>query len=530
MKKLQVWFPLLFALTLIAGMWIGFKLRKNIPESQGFFSGNRRSTLQEVMNLVRTRYVDSVNADSLTENAIEAMLAGLDPHTVYIPAVNTEAANEDLKGSFEGIGVEYFIIDDTVNAVNILPEGPSARAGVLIGDKFLKVGDSVVAGNNITNERIKKLLRGESGSTVSVQLLRGNKTITISITRGTIPRYAIDAAYMIDAETGFIHLSKFSRTAYEEFMRAMEKLQKQGMKKLIFDLRGNGGGILEEAVDIADEFLDSTRLVTYTQGAHSDRREYNCKRPGLFEKGELVLLIDEFSASASEVLAGALQDWDRATIIGRRSFGKGLVQEPFDLSDGSQLRLTVSKYYTPVGRNIQKPFKGNHEEYEEEIYDRFHNGQSVKADTALHSGKAYQTLKKKRIVYGGGGIVPDVFIAADTTRLSPALRTLFGKQTFAKWVYRYYLDNLDFFGKFKSAAEFAQSFKPGEESWNQLQKYAQKDSVDLSAISKEDKREVDERFKAFLAMQAWRMEGYYEVMNPSDPMVARALELIKSGK
>jgi carboxyl-terminal processing protease len=526
MKKLQVWWPLLFALTLIAGMWIGFRLRNNIPEAQGFFSTNKRSSLQEVMNLVRTRYVDSVDTDSLTEDAINAMLSKLDPHTSYIPAVYTTEANEELRGNFEGIGVEYFIIDDTVNAVNVLAGGPSDKAGVQIGDKFLRVGDSTVAGNRITNERIKKLLRGEAGSDVPVKLLRGNKTIDVKIKRGTIPRFAVDAAYMIDQQTGFIHLNKFSRTAYEEFMQAMENLTKQGMKKLIFDLRGNVGGILDEAVDITDEFLDSNRLVVYTEGLHTKRREYNCKRPGQFEKGQLVLLVDEFSASASEVIAGALQDWDRATIIGRRTFGKGLVQEPFDLSDGSQLRLTVAKYYTPAGRNIQKPFARNHDEYDDEIYDRIHNGQSAKEDTA-HSGKAYNTLVKKRVVYGGGGIVPDIFVGMDTTQVSRDVSALFYQQTFSKLIYKYYLQNSAYFSQFKSATEFAKSFTPTEESWRQLLQFATKDSVNIGNITERDRAEINKRFKSFMAMQVWRMQGYYEVINMSDPVVQRALATLK---
>lgn len=526
MKKLQVWWPLLFAITLIAGMWIGFKLRNNIPESQEFFSRNKPSSIQEVMNLLRTKYVDSVNTDAVTEDAIQAMIGKLDPHTVYIPAVYTTEANEDLKGNFDGIGVEYFIIDDTVHAVSVLEGGPSEKAGIQIGDKFIKVGDSVVAGTKITNERIRKLLRGESGSSVTVSLLRGNKLLTASITRGTIPKYAVDAAYMMDAQTGFIHLNKFSRTAYEEFMQALEKLQKQGMKKLIFDLRGNGGGILEEAVDIADEFLDSTRLVLFTKGLHTSRREYNCKRPGLFETGDLVLLVDEFSASASEVVAGALQDWDRATIIGRRTFGKGLVQEPFDLSDGSQIRLTVSKYYTPAGRNIQKPFANNRREYSEEVYGRFHNGESTKEDTARHSGPPFLTLKKKRTVYGGGGIMPDFFIPFDSIAISKSLSSLFYKQTFNKFIYSFYLQNPNYYKRFKSATEFARAFAPSDENLQQLRNYTRRDSMDLPPFTGRDKEEISKRFKSYLAMQVWRMEGFYEVNNLDDPLVQKGLEVM----
>jgi carboxyl-terminal processing protease len=302
------------------------------------------------MDLVRSNYVDPVNTDTLTEEAVQAMLTHLDPHSVFIPAMHLSAINEDLQGNFEGIGVEFHIIRDTVNVVNVLPDGPSDKAGLKVGDKFLKVGDSTVTGKTISAERIKRLLRGQGGSKVTVLLLRDKLQQSSIITRGTIPLYSVDAAYMINPQTGFIHLNKFSGTSYEEFMEAMERLQKQGMTKLIFDLRDNGGGILGEAVDIVDEFLDENKMIVYTKGDKQDKYEYRCKRPGLFEKEKVVILVDEGSASASEVVAGALQDWDRAIIIGRRTFGKGLVQEQYQLSNGAALRLTVARYYTRKGR------------------------------------------------------------------------------------------------------------------------------------------------------------------------------------
>lgn len=527
MKKLQIWWPLFFAITMIAGMWIGYKLRFNIPDGQGFFGASRKASVQEVVDLLERKYVDSVHTDSLTDDAITSMLRRLDPHTVYIPAALTVEANEDLQGNYEGIGVEYFIINDTVNAVNIRKDGPSDKAGLKVGDKFIKVGDSIIAGNKITAERIKKLLRGESGTKVNVTVLRANKSIPVTITRGTIPKFAIDAAYMMDKETGFIHLNVFSRSAYEEFMAAIERLNKEGMKKLIFDLRGNGGGILEEAVDIADEFLDSSRMVVYTEGLHAPRQEYKCKRPGQFEKGQLILLIDEFTASASEVLAGALQDWDRATIIGRRSFGKGLVQEPFELSNGAQLRLTVSKYYTPAGRNIQKPFDGNRQHYNEEVYDRFHNGSAINGDRGATNGKTYRTLIKKRAVYGGGGITPDVFIPFDTSKLSKPLYALFNNQTFSRFVYNYYLTNMSELSKFKNATDFETAYKIPAATWQLLGDYAKKDSIDLGTALIGERQEIEQRFRSNLALQIWQTEGFYRVNNQYDPLVRKAIELLK---
>ncbi len=528
MKKLQVWWPVLFAVTLIVGMWMGFSLRKNIPDGQGFFGTPKKASVQEVIDLLQKKYVDSVHTDSLTEEAIQSMLGHLDPHTVYIPAVYTEAANEDLNGNFEGIGIEYYVINDTVNAVNVLEKGPSAQAGVKMGDKIIKVGDSVVAGVKITNERIRKLLRGPAGSEVEVKLLRNGQPLDVKIKRGTIPKFSVDAAYMISENTGFIHLNKFSRTAYEEFMAALEDLQKKGMKKLIFDIRGNGGGILEEAVDIVDEFLDQDKLILYTEGLHAKRQEYHCKRPGLFEKGALVLLIDEFSASASEVLAGALQDWDRATIIGRRSFGKGLVQEPFELSDGSQLRLTVSKYYTPSGRNIQKPFDKSKEAYQEEVYDRFHNGQAVVGDTAVHTGKVFKTIIKKRVVYGGGGITPDVFVAIDTISYSNAARPLLYYKELGKFVYQQYFKHPETYNQYKSAADFEKGFSITSAILDAWAAEAGAGIDSIKSLTNADREALNRRYKSFMSQQIWQMNGYYQFANTIDKTVLKGLETIKT--
>lgn len=526
MKKLQVWLPLLFALVLIVGMAIGSRLRQNIPFSRGLFEKAGSSSVQEVIDLVNQRYVDKVNADTLADDAIQAMLTHLDPHSVYIPATYLDEVNEDLQGNFEGIGVEFYIIDDTVNITNVLAGGPSDKAGLQVGDQFLKVGDSAVAGN-VDGEKIKRLLRGTGGSAIQVTMLRNKKAITTSITRGTIPLYSVDASYMIDATTGYIHLNKFSSTTYEEFMQATEKLQKLGMKQLIFDLRDNGGGILGEAVDIVDEFLDDDKLIVYTQGSKQARQDFRCKRPGLLEQGKVVLLVDENSASASEVVAGALQDWDRATIIGRRTFGKGLVQEQYDLTNGAALRLTVARYYTPLGRNIQKPYDKGRAAYHDELAERFHNGEMMKGDTAAHhTGPAFKT-KKGRIVYGGGGITPDIFIPFDTISFSDPVYALFNKQTFSRFIYSYYIQHRAYFDQFKTPSDFAKRFNQTEEAYNTLLTYAAKDSIQLQNISANDKAEVEQRIKSWMARQLWRMPGYFEVTNANDTMVKKALEEIE---
>ena len=442
MKKLQVWLPLLFAIVMMVGMLIGFRLRGNI-RSTGFFLPRKETPVEEVMDLIHMNYVDSVSTDTLGDNAIQGMLTHLDPHSVYIPAVDLGEVNEDLEGNFEGIGVEFQIFDDTVNIMNVLPGGPSDKAGLKIGDKFLRVGDSVVAGNGITNEKIRKLLRGPGASQVTVTLLRASipgKPINVTINRGTIPLPSVDVAYMIDRETGYIRINKFSETTHREFAEALMGLQKQGLQRLILDLRGNGGGIVGESIEIADEFLDDDKLIVYTQGVHSPKVEYRCKRDGLFEKGKLALLTDEGTASASEILTGAMQDWDRATIIGRRTFGKGLVQQQYQLSDGSALRLTVSRYYTPTGRSIQKPYDKGLDVYNEEVLNRFHDGEVLHGDTTAHTGPAYKTLgPEHRTVYGGGGITPDIFVSFDTSTLSRTITSLYVDGTLNRFIYTYYV-------------------------------------------------------------------------------------------
>jgi carboxyl-terminal processing protease len=531
MKKLQVWLPLLFAIVMIIGMLIGFRLRGNIRPTS-FFKTRKQSSVQEVMDLVTSNYVDSVSADTLGENAIEGMLAHLDPHSSYIPAVDLTEMNEDLQGNFEGIGVEFQIFDDTVNVMNVLAGGPSDKAGLRVGDKFIKVGDSVVAGNGINNEKIRQLLRGPGASLVTITLLRageGNRPQAFTISRGTIPLPSVDVAYMIDKTTGYIRINRFSETTHAEFAQALMKLQTQGLQKLILDLRENGGGVLQESIEIADDFLDADKLIVYTVGAHSPKVEYRCRRDGLFEKGKLVLLTDEGTASASEVLTGALQDWERATIIGRRTFGKGLVQQPFQLPDGSSLHLTVSRYYTPTGRSIQKPYDKNvHDGYNEEVMNRFHDGEVLHGDTsARHAGPAFTTLgPEKRTVYGGGGITPDIFVSFDTSTLSRNITALYVNGTLNRFIYMYYIQHLPAFQAFKGPAGFNAGFHDDEKVWDALVSYAAKDSIDLRSISARDKSTLERRIRAFLARQIWRAEGYYEISNAYDPAFTKALEVI----
>jgi len=525
-KKLQVWLPLLFSLVMVLGMIIGFKLRENTA-MPGFFKRAHRTALQEVIDLVSLKYVDKIGGDTIQDQAVESLLHELDPHSNFIPASDLTMVNDDLRGNFSGIGIEFQVFYDTVNVLNVIPGGPSDKAGLQVGDQFIKVNDTIsIAGAKLKADDIRKLLRGEKGSTVKVTVLRNGKPVSVNIVRGTIPVPSVDAAFMMNPTTGFIHINKFSENTYREFMMAMEKLKARQMSKLVLDLRGNGGGLLSQAVNIADEFLDDQKLIVFTEGAHVPKYEYRCKRDGLFEQGQLVLLVDESSASASEVLSGALQDWDRATVVGRRTFGKGLVQEQFNLSDGSALRLTVARYYTPLGRNIQKPYKEGYDKYEEEVNERFHNGEVIKGDTTRNTGAKFKT-PKGRIVYGGGGITPDVYVPFDTTIMGRELIKLYTKGTLSNFVYTYYREHKQQLSQYKSAADLANAFKAGEAEWKQLQAFAAKDTVDVTKISNREKAEVLKRLPAMLARQIWRYDGYYQVMNRTDNFVQKALTVFQ---
>lgn len=526
-KKLQVWMPLIFSMILVGGMYFGFRLRENTPSATGFFKADKKGELQEIFDLIKQRYVDPVNVDSLQNNAINDMMSQLDPHSRFIPASELQEENEDLAGNFEGIGVEFNIFSDTVSVVYVIANGPSDKAGLQVGDKIIKVNNETVAGKGISSDDIKKKIRGERGSQVNVTILRKGSFKDVSITRGTIPVSAIDASYMLDKTTGYIKLNKFSENAYREFMYSLENLQKNKMTSLILDLRGNGGGLMNEAVEIADEFLDDDKLVVYTQGQNSPRREYKCKRPGLFEQGKLVLLVDELSASASEVLAGALQDWCRATIVGRRTFGKGLVQEQYSLSDGSAVRLTVARYYTPKGRSIQRSYAKGKEKYMEEIADRYENGEVTHLDTnKVANGKVYKTLCGDT-VYGGGGITPKIFVALDTNTLHRSVNRLYIDGTFSDFLYTYYISHMDEIGKYKNPKEYNAGYNNLEGAWKDLLSYAAKDTIDLSVIPVADKVFLQKRIKAQLARYKWRTEGFYEVLNNDDPAIKKALAVLE---
>ena len=524
-KKIQVWLPLLFSITIIAGMFVGYKMRDSMP-GKNFFFVDKPRPLQEIMDLIENKYVDTLKIAALSDTAVMAILSKLDPHSVFIPGAELQGVNDDIAGKFFGIGVEFNLLNDTINVVNVVPDGPGFKAGIKTGDQFIKVDTNVVAGVKISSEGIRKLLRGDNNSKVIITILSNGKLKPVTVLRGIISVSSVDASYIIGNGIGYIRLNKFSQVTYFEFMKALEGLQKQGLTKLILDLRGNGGGVLDEATAIADEFLDGDKLITYTEGSHFAKKEYRCKKPGLFEKGELIVLADEGTASASEILIGALQDWDRATIVGRRTFGKGLVQEQFDLSDGSALRLTIARYFTPIGRSIQRPYTKGGRAYYEEVSNRFHDGETYSADSVKHDSTKIFKTKNGKTVYGGGGITPDVFVASDTADFSSGIARIYYKGVINDFTYKYYLQNKAQFNTFSSAAAFTKNFHFTDDNWNQFSAVAAKDSITLTHISANEKADIINRIEASFARQIFRSEGFYEMLNTQDKGVLKSIELL----
>lgn len=527
-KKLQVLLPLIFSVIMIAGMFFGFKLHQETG-GKSFFARDKKTSLQETLDLIRNKYVDRVGLDSLQDNAINEVMNHLDPHSVYIPATDVASANEELAGNFEGIGIEFNRFNDTVHVLYVIPGGPSDKAGLHIGDKIIRVNDSSIVNKGLFNDDIKKMIRGREGSKVKLTVLRDNTTQFYQVVRGTIPLPSLDATYMMDASTGYIKISKFAETTYREFMQAMENLKKQGMQKLILDLRDNPGGFVEQATNIADEFLDGDKLIAYTQGANIPRQDYKAGKEGIFEKGKLVVLVNESTASASEIVTGALQDWDRATIIGRRTYGKGLVQGQYELNDGSAIRLTIARYYTPSGRSIQKPYDKGKKIYNEDMVDRIHNGELFSADSIHYRNdqKAYQTKIQKRTVYGGGGIVPDTFVPLDTSTISRSVALLYLNGRFNNFIYKYYIDNIRQFDQYKSAGDFAVRYQNYSDVWNKLVTEALEDSIKLNNVPEHDRKDIQNQIKAYLARLKWRTQGFYQVRNSFDPEVQKAKEVLR---
>lgn len=491
--------------------------------------------LNTALFAVTQLYVDTVDDNKLVEDAIKGMLEQLDPHSSYSTAEETRELNEPLEGNFSGIGIQFNMNKDTLYVIQVIAGGPAERVGMRAGDRIITVNDTTIAGVKMKNTDIMKRLRGPEGTKVDVGVLRkGSKEpIAFRITRAQIPIYSIDASYMVDGKTGYIRVSRFAATTHDEFVEALDKLREEGMTQLILDLQGNGGGYLLSAVDMANEFLNDGQLIVYTEGDKAPRSEAIAEGTGTFNQGKVVILVDESSASSSEILTGALQDWDRAVVIGRRTFGKGLVQRPIPFSDGSMIRLTVARYHTPAGRCIQKPYDKGNEAYARDIYTRYINGELMHADS-IHFADSlqYSTLVNHRTIYGGGGIMPDVFVPLDTTRITDYHRDIVAKGTLNQYAINYIDHNRKrLANQYKEVYDFVENFKVDDKMMQELKKLGDADSVKYNEEQATRSKElITRQLKALIARDLFDTGAYFMVMNPSDPTFIKACEIIGDDK
>ncbi len=486
------------------------------------------------MQLIDNLYVDDVDRAKLSESAIKAMLSELDPHSSYLDKDEVEAMNETMQGNFEGIGVSFNMLTDTLYVVEVIAGGPSQKVGILPGDRVIYVNDSLIAGVKLANQDVIKMLKGPKGTSVNVKVLRNGADglLNFKIIRDKIPLHSIDAAYMINDEVGYIKLSRFGSTSYKEFATAEKDLRSRGMTKLIFDLTGNGGGILPVASEIVDEFLENKKLVVYTQGKKQPRMDLEATSTGQFEKGSLVILVDEFSASASEIVAGAVQDWDRGVIVGRRTFGKGLVQRQVPLLDGSMMRLTVARYYTPTGRSIQKPYEqGNISKYEKDLLDRFEHGEYQHVDSiSFPDSLKYQTLVNKRTVYGGGGIMPDYFVPIDTTAITDLHRNLIAKGIMSKLAISEVDGKRDsLLDKYGDINKFKTGYEISESTIAKIKSMAEEENLkwDEEQFGK-SKSLISVQLKALIARDLYDQSAYFVVINDINDIFKEGFRIINS--
>ncbi len=528
--------PLIIAACIVFGIFLGaFLTPSDVNDKTLIFPQNQRfntaTKLNEILNFIEETYVDSVDKKDLTERSITSMLTTLDPHSYYIPAKEFDGMNEPLEGSFDGIGVEFRIKNDTILIVSPIVNGPSDKLGIKAGDRIVKVDTTDVAGVGITNDKVIKLLKGPRGTKVSVDIVRAGskKKKHFVITRDQIPMFSIDAPYMINNETGYLRITRFSKTTYSEFIQASQDLNKKGMKKLIIDLRSNGGGVLGAATKIVDEILTKNKMIVYTDGRTRNKEEYFSTSGGILEETQIAILINENSASASEILAGAIQDNDRGIIIGRRSFGKGLVQEQVMWPDGSALRLTVARYYTPTGRCIQKDYGTNIEQYHAEAYNRYENGELLSADSIQFPDSLKFYTPEGKVVYGGGGIMPDIFIPLDTTNGTNYLYQLRYRGIIQSFALNYVDKNrLQLNAKYKDAVSFKNRFKIDNDLFNSIIKYAEENEVERNLTEIITSKELISRgLKAAISRNLYNDFGYYVIINDYDKTVQKALKSFK---
>ncbi|MCC6726014.1 MAG: PDZ domain-containing protein [Saprospiraceae bacterium] len=537
-KKLNIWLPLLFSLILVAGMLIGTKMQSNPPtavaievpkgEAELPPSTIGQGKLEELIRYIESRYVDDVNKDELVKQAIDNILFQLDPHSSYISAEQLREVNEQLEGSFDGIGIEFVVVDDTVMVVAALSGGPAEGAGILSGDKIVQIEDSLTIGKNIDYEGILSKLKGEKGSKVKLGVLRGleDKLRHFTLTRDKISVHSVEVAYMLDDLTGYIKINRFSNNTYEDFMKSLEKLvDEKGMKHLVIDLRQNPGGYMQEATNILSQlFKDKDKLLVFTEGKNVSRTDYKSTGRSFYDVNNIAVLTDEGSASASEILAGAVQDWDRGVIIGRRTFGKGLVQEQYRLRDGSAIRLTVARYYTPSGRCIQKPYEGR-DDYDDDLAERIENGELYDGHPIEHEDTTKFYTSGGRIVYSGGGIEPDMFVPLDSSLLNPYYIRL--NQHVPSYAFRYIESHRDELGKF-SMEDFAKQFNVTEAMATEFQNFAVERGEKRNERNwPKAKDKLKQSIKAGIARHLWSEQGYHYVLNDADPYIKKAKQVVR---
>lgn len=535
MKKTLL--PLILAAVLVIGILIGnfYAMRHAsfLSTVATSFGGSKNNKIDALMQIIDQQYVDDVKADSLAEIIVPMILKQLDPHSAYIPASDLQAVNDELGGSFSGIGVQFTLQNDTVYVVDVISGGPSERAGLHDGDRIVQVDDTSFVGKNVTNERVMKKLRGPKNSVVKLGIVRRGAAdmLRFAVTRGEIPVHSVDVSYMIAPEIGLVSVNKFGANTYNEFLTALAKLQKSGAKKVIVDLRGNAGGYMDAAINMLNEFLKKDDLIVYVEGKSYKRSNSFANGYGSCQKMQIAVLIDEFSGSASEIFAGAIQDNDRGWIIGRRSFGKGLVQQQVDFADGSAVRITVARYYTPSGRCIQKPYElGKGDDYEHDLWNRYVHGEFFSVDS-IHQGDTtvYRTTGG-RVMYGGGGIMPDVFVPRDTVGFSPYFNRLVNGGHIYQFTLRYCELNRVVLAKYKTLSTL-QPYLESQNLVDQLATYAQQKGVTGSAKDKQFSRTlIQNQIISYIVRNVLGDNGFFPYINSNDPTVKKAVEVLNSNR
>ena len=529
MKKSNRFMPLIMAVCVIIGIMIGSFYANH-------FSGNRlniinsgSNRLSNLLHLIDDQYVDKVNIDSLVDGAIPQILADLDPHSVYISAKDAQAVADDLKGSFSGVGIEFTIRKDTIHVQNVVKNGPAQRAGILAGDKIVSVDGKPFVGKIVTNEEAMRRLKGPKDTKVKLGVMRyGQKAVKyFTVTRGDIPQKSITATYMLDKNTGYIKVKSFGETTYPEMLIALAKLSQEGFTNLVIDLRDNTGGYMNSAIQMANEFLPKNKLIVYTIGRKSPRQDFPSDGHGSYQKIPLVVLINEGSASASEIFAGAMQDNDRATIIGRRSFGKGLVQQQLSFPDGSMIRLTIARYYTPSGRCIQKPFTaGDNKDYEEDLLTRYQHGEFFSQDSIKHHGPAYHT-SIGRTVYGGGGITPDIFVAEDTLGMTSYYKQAAMSGLILQYAFTYTDNNRPKLNTYKDMMSLSK-YLVSQNTVEQFAAYADHNGLKRRNLMIRKSHKLLERFiNSRIIYNMLDDEAWTEYINADDPAIAKALSVFR---